>query len=86
VDRLILTAQLLETRDTIKKLFDHRYKEVIRPWRDIVRASMKKNGCKAIEVPVIVSKEMEAAGAFMSGETLAMLTAAAVEEIENGDE
>ena len=73
-----MAARLYDARDSMRLLFAKSYQDRITPYREIIRGAMAKNACEAIEAVI------EVARAFpdIHGVGLAMLLAAAVEEVE----
>lgn len=81
-DVIRLTARLYECRDSARTLFGARYAEVLQPWKDIVRAAMKKYRCSALRAPLKIAQEAKAGGQPLEGDAIFMLLAAAVEVTE----
>ena len=74
-----MAAKLYEARDSMRGLFGARYQERLSPYREIIRGAMAKHSCDELEAVL----EIKRFDPSLDGVELAMLLAAAVEEVES---
>lgn len=71
-----IAAELETCRTLARRLCGHNYAARVAPWRDVVRASAARFGCRPIEVPLRMEEELGLP------ENPLLLFAAVVDEME----
>lgn len=81
--RLVRIAdRMYQIRDLMRGLHRDRYREVLKPWIELIEAVMREKQIEATAVLPLFDRELKAAGKEFSPAEVMLATAATVEIVE----